>query len=112
MCIISLSAPATIRFYRKREQGADQASSASLLLMPRSLFVFRDEAYTSCLHGILEVKEEQLDASVCNLHLCSTAERSLELGATFSRGDQARLSLTVRRVPRVIKGFVPLGRGK
>ena len=148
--------------------------TASLVLMPRSLLVFADEAYTSHLHGIDMTAEERLDASVCNLHLCPPEVAALRSslpsagsGDDHDPADQAaaetfcapdakapqeeqqrpqpqesqeesqqpeqddrgpagpdssggncicgtlprgveRMSLTVRRVPRVVKGFMQL----
>lgn len=66
--ILSLGSPAVLRFWRKQDEGGTGYAPpvASLLAMPRSLLVFRDEAYHSCLHGIEEVTEEVLDASVVN----------------------------------------------
>jgi hypothetical protein len=60
VAILSLGAPAVIRFWRRPEEGGavqpgSQAPEASLLLMPRSLLLFSGEAYSDCLHGILEV---------------------------------------------------------
>ncbi|KAF6266172.1 hypothetical protein COO60DRAFT_646603 [Scenedesmus sp. NREL 46B-D3] len=66
--ILSLGSPAVLRFWRKQEEGGtgNAPAVASVLAMPRSLLVFTDEAYHSCLHGIEEVTEERLDASVVN----------------------------------------------
>eukprot|EP00798_Chlamydomonas_sp_ICE-L_P014730 gene14730-20774_t len=70
VAILSLQHPAVIRFRRKQEDGLISPDpECSLLLMPRSLLTFSDEAYTHCLHGIDAVEEEVLDASLCNLHL-------------------------------------------
>lgn len=38
--------------------------AASLLAMPRSLLVFQDEAYTHCLHGIEEVRDNTIKPSI------------------------------------------------
>lgn len=67
--ILSLGSPAVLRFWRKQDEGGtgNAPPVASLLATPRSLLVFCDEAYHSCLHGIEEVTEEVLDASVVNL---------------------------------------------
>ena len=114
--------------------------AASLLLMPRSLLIFQDDAYTSCLHSIDEVHCERLDETLCNLHLCcprnspsgpgivdpdaapgdpvpstitsASVDRGLSVpvaGGVVPRGTE-RISLTVRRVPRVIKGLQLGGR--
>ncbi|KXZ45946.1 hypothetical protein GPECTOR_49g530 [Gonium pectorale] len=74
--------------------------SASVLLQPRSLVVFRDEAFTHCLHSIDEVYEERLDESVANLHMYG-----MEPGGLLPRGGE-RISLTVRRVARVLPSLL------
>lgn len=37
-------------------EGVAPQLEASVVLMPRSLLVFKDEAYTDCLHGIDAVR--------------------------------------------------------
>ena len=91
---------------QQQQQHTSLCSSSSLLLLPRSLLIFKDDAFDSYLHGIDQVAEEGLDNSVCNLHLCPTEIQALA-GGTLPRGTE-RVSLTVRRVPRVIKGFMQL----
>jgi hypothetical protein len=151
VCIVSLGAPAVIRFRRKdvQQEGQPGQPHCSVLLMPRSLLVFRSEAYTAYTHGIEEVRErgrerddrractqhtlthgtlmhflspshafpvpgrsqvheERLDSSVCNIQHCPPELAQLQPDGTLPRGG-IRISLTVRRVPRVIKGL-QLGR--
>lgn len=81
-------------------------SSFSLLLEPRSLFIFRDEVYQTHLHGIAARTEDILPTrdSIANSHLLSTP-------LDFSSPDQPvvlprslRVSLTIRRV---LKTFEP-----
>lgn len=77
VCIVSMGAPAVIRFRAKPSASAESATQqqhaggeqvpeqaaaphaspkmVSLLLLPRSLLIFKDKAYTSWLHGIDEV---------------------------------------------------------
>lgn len=52
----------------------------------------RDEAYSDCLHGILEAEVESIDASVVNAQ-----QAGLAIGQDLPRGGE-RISLTVRRV--------------
>ena len=52
----------------------------------------REEAYTDCLHGILEAGVEDIDASVVNAQ-----QAGLQVGQQLPRGGE-RVSLTVRRV--------------
>lgn len=72
---------------------------ASVVCQPRSLLVFRDAAYTDCLHGIDFTAEEAVDGSVVNAEQCG-----LRPGDTVARSG-ARTSLTVRRVLREIRGI-------
>ncbi|EIE18199.1 hypothetical protein COCSUDRAFT_54973 [Coccomyxa subellipsoidea C-169] len=102
VCILSLAAPAVMRFSRKRSsdddtraQGDFNSLVVSVALQPRSLLVFRGDAYTHCLHGIDEVEEEALDETVANREALPDPEARV-----MKRGNE-RLSLTVRRVLRV-----------
>ncbi|PRW33548.1 alpha-ketoglutarate-dependent dioxygenase alkB-like protein 6 [Chlorella sorokiniana] len=106
--ILSLQNPAVVRFARKRQEGqqGDAAAAAegtesharagqlvaSVACMPRSLLIFKDEAYSGCLHGILEAAVEDIDASVVNAQ-----QAGLQIGQALPRGGE-RISLTVRRV--------------
>ncbi|KAK9829179.1 hypothetical protein WJX72_004348 [[Myrmecia] bisecta] len=101
VCIVSLQAPAIIRFRRK---GSDASADPvlSVACMPRSLLVFKDEAYEDCLHGIDEVTEEVIDASVANASACGLA-----IGSGLPRGGE-RFSLTIRRVLKVRKNLLRL----
>ena len=47
--ILSMKSPAVFEFFEQRESSHP---IASILVMPRSLFVFRKDAYTSYYHGI------------------------------------------------------------
>ncbi|XP_072472450.1 alpha-ketoglutarate-dependent dioxygenase alkB homolog 6 isoform X5 [Notamacropus eugenii] len=70
----------------------------SLLLEPRSLLVLRGEAYTHLLHGIRPTLMDSLTKTpVANASACPSAEP----GALLPRGT--RISLTIRRVPRVLR---------
>ena len=61
---------------------------------PVCLLARRDEAYTSCLHGILEAAAETIDCSVVNADAAG-----LQIGQQLPRGGE-RISLTIRRVLR------------
>lgn len=56
-----------------------------------------------CLY-CLQVAEEQLDPSVANLHLYP----DLTPGSSIARAPE-RISLTVRRVEKVVKNVIRLG---
>ncbi|KAL4419683.1 hypothetical protein ABPG75_006781 [Micractinium tetrahymenae] len=116
VAILSLGNPAVVRFARKRTEDAATAAAeeaataavpaegapphhqlagqlvASVACMPRSLLIFRDEAYSGCLHGILEAQVESIDGSVVN-----AAAAGLVVGQGLLRSSE-RISLTVRRV--------------
>ncbi|BDA47812.1 Alpha-ketoglutarate-dependent dioxygenase alkB homolog 6 [Coccomyxa sp. Obi] len=100
VCILSLAAPAVMRFTRKRSAtdneptGGRESPVASVVLMPRSLLVFCGDAYHSCLHGIDEVETEVLDDTVVNRDALPHPG-----GKSLQRGGE-RFSLTVRRVLR------------
>lgn len=103
VCIVSFGGPVVLHFWKKPDEGAVGASApqASFLLMPRSLLIFTDEAYTSCVHGILEVDEEELGDHVVNMDACRVPAGQ----ATVSRGPE-RISFTVRRVLKVHKNLL------
>ena len=61
----------------------------------RSLVVLKDQCYSSLLHGIQEVKEDQMDESIFNL-----AEEEKERGVM---ARDTRISLTIRHVPKTSK---------
>nr|KAF6318172.1 alkB-like protein 6 [Pipistrellus kuhlii] len=71
----------------------------SLLLEPRSLLVLRDIAYTRLLHGIAAACVDPLDTA--SLPLNAAACPLARPGAHLVR--DTRVSLTIRRVPRVLR---------
>ncbi|XP_070413500.1 alpha-ketoglutarate-dependent dioxygenase alkB homolog 6 isoform X2 [Equus przewalskii] len=73
--------------------------ATSLLLEPRSLLVLRGTAYTRLLHGIAAACVDALDAA--SLPPNAAACPSARPGARLVRGT--RVSLTIRRVPRVLR---------
>jgi alkylated DNA repair protein alkB family protein 6 len=92
VAILSLSGPAMIDF----RPDLRAPPSMSLLLQPRSLFIFTDEAYKSYFHGIEEREQDTVTNVVANA-----------MAAVVSVGDQVergtRLSLTIRIVPNTIQ---------
>ncbi|XP_077838495.1 putative RNA/DNA demethylase ALKBH6 isoform X1 [Macaca mulatta] len=80
--------------------------TTSLLLEPRSLLVLRGPAYTRLLHGIAAAREDELDAA--SLPPNAAACPSARPGACLVRGT--RVSLTIRRVPRVLRAGLLLGK--
>jgi alkylated DNA repair protein alkB family protein 6 len=96
VAILSLGSPAVMRFRRKAD-GAAAPPALSVVLPPRSLLVFADDAYRDCLHGIDAAAEEALDASVANAGAGGAAP-----GEALRRSGE-RVSLTFRRVLAVHK---------
>ncbi|XP_006867398.1 PREDICTED: alpha-ketoglutarate-dependent dioxygenase alkB homolog 6 [Chrysochloris asiatica] len=80
--------------------------TTSLLLEPRSLLVLRGAAYTRLLHGIAATRVDVLDAS--SLPPNATACPLAQSGAPLARGT--RVSLTIRRVPRVLRASLLLSK--
>jgi hypothetical protein len=52
---------------------------------------------------VLQVETEELDGTVCNLHLCEG--RGVAAGGAVERGGE-RVSLTIRRVLKVLKNVL------
>ncbi|KDR15661.1 alpha-ketoglutarate-dependent dioxygenase alkB homolog 6 [Zootermopsis nevadensis] len=108
---ISCGSHAVLNFYvpcqsdRVDMQSADDLRVASLLLERRSLVVLEDDMYVGYLHGIAEVENDIVNGSEANLELCSGRYAS---GAELQR--TARISLTVRHVPRTTKLCIQVGR--
>ncbi|XP_062205869.1 alkylated DNA repair protein ALKBH6 homolog isoform X2 [Phragmites australis] len=85
-------------------------TSSSLLLMPRSLLIFKDQAYTDYLHGIQDNELHNL-SKVANMSQCPELKnlnsdfiqgRLDEQSGTFYR-TATRVSLTCRLVLKVHK---------
>ncbi|MEW5302657.1 MAG: hypothetical protein WDW38_011615 [Sanguina aurantia] len=102
VCILSLGASSIIRFYKKQAEGVCSQPTTSVLLRPRSLLVFSEEAYTGFLHGIDQVEAETVDATVAN------CKQSGVLHGDSMLREGERVSLTIRRVVRVFKNMFKL----
>lgn len=61
------SQPAGAAAHAATGEGGGSSPSVGVFLPPRSLLLFADEAYTSCLHSIEEAEEDLLDESVVNV---------------------------------------------
>ncbi|KAG0558732.1 hypothetical protein KC19_10G049600 [Ceratodon purpureus] len=112
VAILSLGAPTLMHFTphtrltetNKAEKSHEEAqtkegekehraeSTCSLVLMPGSLLVFKDSAYTDYLHGIDEAYEDLLDDKVMNLDAYRLHERRKD-------GKQAE-NIAVKRTDR------------
>ncbi|KAM8774627.1 alpha-ketoglutarate-dependent dioxygenase alkB homolog 6 isoform 2-T3 [Rhynchonycteris naso] len=80
--------------------------ATSLLLEPRSLLVLRGTAYTRLLHGIAAACVDPLDTASLPLNVAACP--SARPGACLVRGT--RVSLTIRRVPRVLRAGLLLSK--
>ncbi|XP_013377995.1 PREDICTED: alpha-ketoglutarate-dependent dioxygenase alkB homolog 6 isoform X3 [Chinchilla lanigera] len=112
---ISLGSHTILDLYKPRQPEDDDATEqprppprpiSSLLLEPCSLLVLRDTAYTRLLHGIAAAHVDALDAN--SLPANAAACQSAQPGACLVRGT--RVSLTIRRVPRVLRAGLLLGK--
>ncbi|XP_008573882.1 PREDICTED: alpha-ketoglutarate-dependent dioxygenase alkB homolog 6 isoform X2 [Galeopterus variegatus] len=106
---ISLGSHTMLDFYKLRQPEDDDPTeqpTTSLLLEPCSLLVLRGAAYTRLLHGIAAAREDTLDAAFMppNAASCPSAQP----GARLVRGT--RVSLTIRRVPRVLRAGLLLSK--
>jgi len=71
---------------------------ASLLLMPRSLLIIREDLYQLYHHGIDETTKDIITNDILNLE----AFPSLHIGDELQR-QNPRVSLTIRHVPKTLK---------
>ncbi|CAG5054636.1 unnamed protein product [Parnassius apollo] len=76
----------------------------SFLLEPRSLLVLQDKLFHHYLHSIEEIKEDVIDDSISNLHMCS---HQYKKDSTIVRGT--RVSLTIRHVPKTTAFKINIG---
>ncbi|KAB0349615.1 hypothetical protein FD755_003878 [Muntiacus reevesi] len=112
---ISLGSHTVLDLYEPRQPEDDDPTeqprppprpATSLLLEPRSLLVLRGTAYTRLLHGIAAARVDALDAD--SLPPNAAACPSAQPGARLVRGT--RVSLTIRRVPRVLRAGLLLSK--
>ncbi|KAM4800622.1 putative RNA/DNA demethylase ALKBH6 isoform X3 [Urocitellus parryii] len=112
---ISLGSHTMLDFYEPRQPEDDDPieqprpppqPTTSLLLEPCSLLVLRGTAYTRLLHGIAATRVDVLDTA--SLPPNAAACRSALPGAHLVRGT--RVSLTIRRVPRVLRAGLLLSK--
>ncbi|CAH8345847.1 unnamed protein product [Eruca vesicaria subsp. sativa] len=84
----------------------DNQNSFSVLMMPRSLLIFKDDTYSDYLHGISDSPTQ------CYKQVVNEAEASAYSNGDSSKDgdkilhrDQTRVSLTCRLVPKVHKNL-------
>ncbi|CAH2078446.1 unnamed protein product [Thlaspi arvense] len=129
VAILSLGSPAVMDFRPhlrlrsgddgiSRDQGScaescvperDNQRSFSVLMMPRSLLIFKDEAYSDFLHGISDSPTQCYKQVVNEAEAFAYSENSSEDSRTdgdkILHRDQTRVSLTCRLVPKVHKNL-------
>ena len=95
--ILTLSGTAVLRFYKAEREGLREVGS--VLLEPRSLFVFERELYTDLKHGILRCSSEDgrepVPPTAANLYYDTTPL------ATHVDRLPERISITLRRAAKV-----------
>ena len=98
ICTINLSSHTVLNLWPKKEQ-VSEAEKCCILLEARSLVVIRDDAYTSYLHGIDEIKSDLLDEKICNLSQCKgrkvedVLQRDRRISCTIRYVSNMRLDL-------------------
>ncbi|KAF3532153.1 hypothetical protein DY000_02037571 [Brassica cretica] len=85
----------------------DNQHSFSVLMMPRSLLIFKDDAYSDYLHGISDSPTQCYKQVINEAEALSYSENSSgEDGDNkILHRDQTRVSLTCRLVPKVHKNL-------
>lgn len=91
VAIVSLGSGLVLDFLSKHSRERVE----SVLLQPRSLFIFRDDAYRTYLHTIAERTTDFIDEKVVNIH----SVPNVQVGSTIQR--TRRVSLTIRIVRKV-----------
>ncbi|EFX74607.1 hypothetical protein DAPPUDRAFT_307189 [Daphnia pulex] len=96
---VNLGSHTVLNFYDSNDR---EKVSFSLFLEPRSLLVQQGNIYETYLHGIDEKYEDILDNSTLNV------PSNYQMNQSLKRGT--RVSLTIRRVQKVSKLKIKLGR--
>ncbi|KAK2150427.1 hypothetical protein LSH36_405g00039 [Paralvinella palmiformis] len=86
------------------ETSLEARNFARILMERRSLLIVREDMYSKYLHGICEIKTDIIDDKVVNLSMCE----GRQIGDKLNR--DARVSLTIRNVPKVMKNNFLFGR--
>lgn len=99
--ILSVGSATVFDFWRDHAHSrGDSPATLSLLVKPRSLLIFTDDAYSSHLHGITDRSIDELDGLAnwdCNADATSDWSLRQLNGSCLLREE--RFSLTIRHVP-------------
>ncbi|CAE6186056.1 unnamed protein product [Arabidopsis arenosa] len=89
------------------ESCVPERDSFSVLMMPRSLLIFKDDAYSDFLHGISDSPTQCYNQVVNEAEALaySNEEDPRKDGDKILHRDQTRVSLTCRLVPKVHKNL-------
>lgn len=96
--IVSLGDVAVMDFLDVSSGSEEGKRVASVVLQPRSLLVFKDDAYNVYKHSIRDVTEWVVDDLVAN-----AAAAGVVLGQRLCQGPGGRVSVTCRNVKRLSK---------
>jgi len=96
VAILSLDGPSLLQFWSSLRATKSGEAAASVLCLSNSLLVFKDEAYESHWHGIVEREADVVEGHTCNLQLLGD---EFYVGKVVERGR--RISLTVRKVLKI-----------
>ncbi|KAL0488341.1 alpha-ketoglutarate-dependent dioxygenase alkB [Acrasis kona] len=89
--ILNMSSPALIEFRKT----PTSTTEFSVLMKPKSLLIFTDDAYNKYYHGIKDSDFDVVDESCINMN-------ALAVGDTIKRNNK-RVSLTIRSCPKVLE---------
>ncbi|XP_020517586.1 alpha-ketoglutarate-dependent dioxygenase alkB homolog 6 isoform X6 [Amborella trichopoda] len=126
VAILSLGSPAVMNFTPHLKltecvthvpDQIDKHCTLSVALIPCSLLIFKDSAYSEYLHGIDDSDIQRIDEVVNIGDILSYKEQMMPLSSELEEGDQrtekgsihrsgTRVSLTCRLVPKVHKNLL------
>eukprot|EP00040_Diaphanoeca_grandis_P029057 m.169216 g.169216 ORF g.169216 m.169216 type:complete len:318 (-) comp31557_c0_seq1:186-1139(-) len=95
VAILSLSGPAMLQFWSSLDSTRAGEAVASVMCLPKSLLVFRQDAYLTHWHGIDASTSDTIKPHTGNLKFLKGSD--LSCGSDVQRGSK-RISLTIRRV--------------
>ncbi|KAL8480897.1 hypothetical protein ACS0TY_027424 [Phlomoides rotata] len=94
------------------EMSSDELSSKyrpfSVVLMPRSLLIFKDMAYSDYLHGIKDSENQRYDEAVNVIHSLNRDDLEIDGDERVIHRTTTRVSLTCRLVTKVRKNLIKL----
>lgn len=103
---ISVGSHTVLEFHQPRSEDENAAPLSKtpvfkLLVEPRSLLILKDDLYTSYMHSISEIEEDDLSDSLI---------RNLDSSTDEIKPRSTRYSLTIRNVPKTSKMKLKFGK--